>query len=251
MLFRSNALEMQRRIPEILDSFEAAGALRGQPDLGHRLETVAKLNSIDLGNQRDELLEQIKDRFGDRKPGSAKRTFGRLNYEFFVDADAPTFHELSDGLLYEIKNLRKGCRAPDFDGTLTDGRVFRLQDRRGKPTLLMFSFKGCGACEAMYPALKSVQQRFSKSGFSVIGVMADDKQDTVTAAIGSGDISWPCVWDGPSGPIAKKFRVQAYPTVMLLDGEGLIVAMGLHREEHLIAHIENLINNQQTQRTKR
>jgi thiol-disulfide isomerase/thioredoxin len=106
----------------------------------------------------------------------------------------------------------------------------------------MFSFKGCGPCEAMYPALRAVQDRFSKAGFSVVGIMVDEQLDSVTAAIDSGDISWPCVWDGPSGPIAKAFRVRSYPTVLLLDGEGRITARDLREERHLVGHIAQLVD---------
>ena len=70
--------------------------------------------------------------------------------------------------------------------------------------------------------------------------MVDEELDTVTATISSGDITWPCVWDGATGPIAETFRVIGYPTVLLLDRDGRIVATNLRDEEALVARIEQL-----------
>lgn len=231
-------------IPETRDRFEAAGMLKADPDLGRRLESIATLNPDELADERDKLLTQVKERFGERRPWATTRTFGRLNYEFHQDPDGRTFGQLAESLSYEIKNLREGCIAPDFNATFTDGKPFRLVDRRGKPTLLMFSFKGCGACEAMYPSLRAVQERFSNTGFSVIGVMVDQEMDTVTAAQESGDIAWPCVWDGPSGPIAETYRVRGYPTVLLLDHDGRIAARALQDEAMLVTHIEKVVKKE-------
>ena len=83
-----------------------------------------------------------------------------------------------------------------------------------------------------------MQERYSDSGFSVIGVMVDQNVDTVRQAIEAGDVTWPCIWDGPSGPIADTFRVRAYPTILLLDRDRRITALGIQTEEHLVAQIE-------------
>jgi len=237
------SVQKHDRISEVRSSFETAGMLEAYPEIGRRLELLAKLNPDELARERDNLLKQVKESLGESKPWSARRTFGRLDYEFHENRDGLTFRQLAEGLSYELKNLREGCIAPDFNGTFTDGQPFRLRNRRGSPTLLMFSFKGCGSCEAMYPSLRAVQQQFSNTGFSVIGVMVDQDVDAVTAAQKFGDISWPCVWDGPSGPIAETFRVRGYPTVLLLDRDGRIAATGLRDEKHLVAHIEEVVKD--------
>jgi cytochrome oxidase Cu insertion factor (SCO1/SenC/PrrC family) len=230
-------------VPEARNWSETAGAgmLKACPEIGRNLESLARLNRDELADERDKLLTQVKESFGKCKPWSTTRTFGRLDYEFHEDPDGRTFRQLAESLSYEIKNVREGCIAPDFNGTLSDGQPFRLSDRRGQPTLLMFSFKGCGPCQEMYPSLRAVQERFSNTGFSVIGVMVDQEVDTVIAAQESDDISWPCVWDGPSGPIAETYNVGGYPTVLLLDRDGRIVARGLRHEKQLVAHIEKVV----------
>ena len=234
-------VQLQGRIPEVKDVLDAAGLFEARPAMAARLEYLAGFNPDELAAERDKMLNLVIARYSQQRPWIAERTLGRLDYKFSETESGQTYGQLANELFYEIKNLRLGCIAPDFEGTDVQGQRFRLADRRGKPTLLMFSFKGCGACEAIYPALRAVQERFSATGFSVIGVMVDRDLATVKGAMNSGDISWPCVWDGPSGPIADTYKVRSYPTVILLDRKGRIVATALRRETHLMEHIEKLL----------
>ena len=110
---------------------------------------------------------------------------------------------------------------------------------------MIFSFKGCAACEARYPGLRKAQERFSANGFSVLGVMVDKTVDTVHQAVATGDITWRCVWDSRSGPINKVFNVRHYPTLFLIDGAGRIVSTRPGREEELLASIEKVIEGHQ------
>ncbi len=237
------SFQIQFRIPDHLESFETAGAFEARPDIRSRLQALIDMDPGELASERDRLLSEFSVRFADAKPWLATRTWGRLNYEFHEDDNGQTFKQLADELSYETTNLRVGCIAPDFTGTRTDGQPFRLQNRRGKPTLLMFSFKGCGPCEAMYPSLRTIQKKYAKSGFSVIGIMVDEEKKTVTTSQKSGVISWPCIWEGRSGPIAETYKVRHYPTVLLLDNEGQIVATDIRKKDHLIAYLEEILKS--------
>ena len=238
------AVQAHGMIADTRDRFKTTGVFEALPAIDRRLRSLARLNPDELAAERDKLLELVVARHAEQKPWAVTYTPGRLNYEFQENRTGKTYGQHAKGLAYEVKNLRVGCIAPDFKGTDIEGQPFRLADRRGKPTLLMFSHKGCVPCVAMYPELRTVQERFSETGFSVIGVMVDEDVDTVTGAVTAGDISWPCVWDGPSGPIAETFRVRNYPTVLLLDRNGQITAMDQPLKRHLVEHIEKVVQNE-------
>ena len=235
------AVQLHGEIVEVRDTLKTSGMLEALPEMDRRLKALSNLNVGELATARDNLLELVVARHAEQKPWTATRTFGRLNYEFHENPMGKTFGQYANGLAYEVQHLRVGCIAPDFKGTDIEGQAFHLVDRRGKATLLMFSFKGCGACESMYPTLRKVQEQFSKAGFSVIGVMVDQDIDTVTSATKSGDITWPCVWDGPSGPIAETYKVHSYPTVLLLDRNGQIAATALRLKKHLVEDIKKVV----------
>lgn len=236
-----NCLEFQRDVVRIRNGFRDCGLLTAKPEMIAVLDDIEAMPTSDLERRRNELLDTVVEMRGNLQPWEVKRTFGRLDYEFSPAPTGQTFRDMANDLKYEISNLREGSPAPVFSGTLARGGDFNLSNRRGTPTLIMFSFKGCGACEAMYPALRTAQERFSQDGFSVLAVVVDQELTEVTTAIDSGEITWPCVWDGPNGQIANAYRVARYPTSFLLDADGRITARDLREESELIAHIERLI----------
>jgi len=174
--------------------------------------------------ERTKYLDLVRTKYADQTPWEAKRTFGRLDYEFQDVSAAPTYGQQVAQLEYELEWLRIGCIAPVFRGTTVERVEFDLEKQRGKPVLLMFSFKGCGPCEAFYPTLRELQQKFAGDGLQVIGIMTDEKVEAVHEAIAAGDITWPCIWDGDDGPITTKFQVEGFPTIVLLDAKGRIVS---------------------------
>jgi hypothetical protein len=63
----------------------------------------------------------------------------------------------------------------------------------------------------------------------VVGIMADESADTVRETIAAGDITWTCVWDGPSGPVSKLYRVHGFPSMILIGPDGRIASINLTR----------------------
>lgn len=235
-----NCLDLKERMPAVRNEFEEAGLFAANPNFRKAMDELDAMDAQDLIQQRDALLAGLAEKWNGARPWVAIRTFGRLDYRFEEASDGLTIADRAESLAYEVANLRVGCTAPKFDGTLVDGTPFRLAARRGQPVLLVFSFKGCSACEAMHPALRNVQRKYSDFGFSVVGVLVDAERDAAQSVADSEDVTWPCVWDGASGPIAHKYRVKAFPTVYLLDAKGQIVARNLHYEAELTRVIDEL-----------
>ena len=238
-----NCIELRSRVSEAREQFKESGMFVASPEVEERFNDLEKMSTNELDRKRLKQLDEVLAMSTISAPWTAKRTFGRLDYEFHVDDDAHSFQQLAKGLKYNIAHLRVGCIAPSFSGTLADGGAFKLTDRQGLPTLLMFSRTDSGDGEAMYPQLRQVQARFSKDGFAILGVMVDQELADVKTEIKSGQITWPCVWDGPKGPIANVYRVEEYPTVLLLDGERRIVGRGRQMEKKLVEYIDRLIAN--------
>ena len=92
--------------------------------------------------------------------------------------------------------------------------------------VLMFSANWCGPCKAMYPEIRQLVKDYEDRPFQMISVMGDRKAETVSAAIGAGDITWLTTWDGESGPIATKWNISSWPTVFIMDHRGVIRSTG-------------------------
>ena len=79
----------------------------------------------------------------------------------------------------------------------------------------------------MYPHERSLVQKMEGKPFVLLGVNSDPKKN-ILAAMEREKITWPFFWDGgnTNGPIAKKYGVRGWPTIYVLDGNGVIRAKG-------------------------
>jgi peroxiredoxin len=75
----------------------------------------------------------------------------------------------------------------------------------------------------MFPHERSLVKRLEKSPFVLVGVNSD-KKDRITKAMKTEQITWPFFFDGgnTSGPIAKQFKIEGWPTLFLIDSKGVI-----------------------------
>jgi peroxiredoxin len=84
----------------------------------------------------------------------------------------------------------------------------------------------------MYPHERSLVQRLKDEAFTIIGVNSDPAED-YRAAIERENITWPSFWDGgdTSGPIATKWGVHGWPTLFIIDWNGIIREKNKRGEE--------------------
>jgi peroxiredoxin len=125
---------------------------------------------------------------------------------------------------FELTHLCIGQPAPEIAGPDAIGNDLKLSDQRGKVTFLMFSFKGCGPCEAMYPDNRQLLETYRGRPFAILGVMGDETLDTVKEALADKKITWPLWWDGPGthGPLATRWNVGGWPEIYVIDHRGII-----------------------------
>jgi thiol-disulfide isomerase/thioredoxin len=115
-----------------------------------------------------------------------------------------------------------GIAAPDFSAQSTDGGPLNLADLRGRVVVLDFWATWCGPCRAMIPHERELVQRLSGQPFAFIGISADEKRDVLHGFVSKSDITWPQIHDGPGGPLQQKYGIEYYPSIFVLDGNGMI-----------------------------
>jgi thioredoxin-like negative regulator of GroEL len=108
--------------------------------------------------------------------------------------------------------------------------------------VLTFSGNWCGPCRAMYPQERKLIERLKNQPFVLLSVNTDEGKETLRKSINSGEITWRCWCDGGSeGPISTKWGVQSFPTVYVLDAEGVIRFKNV-RDEQLDKAVERLLS---------
>jgi hypothetical protein len=76
----------------------------------------------------------------------------------------------------------------------------------------------------MYPHERSLVKRLADKPFALLGINSDDDRDKVKKVMATNLLSWRSWWDGGStdGPIQTAYNVSHWPTIYVLDGEGVI-----------------------------
>jgi thiol-disulfide isomerase/thioredoxin len=108
-----------------------------------------------------------------------------------------------------------------------DGREVDLSKLRGKVVLLDFWGTWCGPCVEELPFLRKIQATYGSQGLEIVGILADDApRERVADFLKKNEITWPQHYDGKvdENEFAKKFAVKEYPTIMLLNKDGVVVS---------------------------
>ena len=136
-----------------------------------------------------------------------------------------TYGELAKRELFDLTRLQVGNEAPDIIGKDLDGIEFQLSHYRGKVVLLDFWGHWCPPCRAMYPHEQMVVRELADLPFVLIGVNSDRDLETARGAVSSENLSWRHFWNGPkgtNGPIANQWNIGDWPSVYLIDAQGVI-----------------------------
>lgn len=128
---------------------------------------------------------------------------------------------------YQRIELSMGGEIPDFAFTDFDGKARKLSEFRGKYLLLDFWGTWCGPCVADIPHLKEAYAKYKSRGFEILGMDEDKSLDEVKAFIAQKEMTWPqAATPSIEELLEKRFRITAFPTLVLLDPQGKIVSLG-------------------------
>jgi RNA polymerase sigma factor (sigma-70 family) len=135
-----------------------------------------------------------------------------------------TLGDEASARLDEMQNLIVGKPAPEIDGVDFDGKPLKLSDYRGKVVVLVFWGTWCGPCMSEVPHERALAERLKGRPFAMLGVNCDDNKQAAVDAIKSERITWPNWHDGApgDGPIAKRYHIHGYPSVFVIDEQGII-----------------------------
>jgi len=92
----------------------------------------------------------------------------------------------------------------------------------------------------MYPEERSLVKEMQGRPFVLLGVNTDRKMSTARKAVKKNKLNWRSFYDGKSRKITGPFKIRSFPTVMLVNHQGVIEYPNL-RGKKLIAEIKRLV----------
>ena len=128
-----------------------------------------------------------------------------------------------------------GQQAPDLMLESPDGEMISLSSLRGKIVLIDFWAAWCPPCRRENPNLVKLYHKYKDkefvngTGFTIYSVSLDRKVEEWTAAIEMDSLEWKShVSDlkGRESPAMAEYEVRSIPFNTLIDGDGIILAVG-------------------------
>ena len=94
----------------------------------------------------------------------------------------------------------------------------------------------------MLPHEREMTKRLAGQPFTLIGINSDQGRSALKQTMKNENITWPNIYDGPpgQGDIANRWNVHGWPTIYVLDHEGVIRGCG-PRDEALEKAVKELI----------
>ncbi len=114
--------------------------------------------------------------------------------------------------------------APDFTLEDLDGNAVSLSDFRGRVVFINFWTTWCPPCRIEMPEIESLYQQYREQGVIVLGIDLQEDGDVVRSFVEEGGYTFTFLLDTP-GEVGYAYRVQAIPSSIFIDTEGIIRSM--------------------------
>lgn len=131
------------------------------------------------------------------------------------------------------KQIAIGETLPNFNvADLNGKKIAENPYNSNKLTLVDMWYSHCMPCIAQFEDLKAIRNAFHDKGFEIIGISTDKTKyvEDWKLAIDKYKLTWPQYLD-LNGIETSKYGVHIYPTSLLVNQQGKIVATGLSTVE--------------------
>jgi peroxiredoxin len=119
--------------------------------------------------------------------------------------------------------ISSSAPAPDFTLASRAGKPVSLAQYKGQVVMINFWATWCGPCRQEMPHLEAIHKKYSKMGFTMLGVNVepDSKAASAWLAKQSTPVSFPILFDTDS-KVSKLYSVAGMPSSVIVDRKGKV-----------------------------
>jgi len=121
-----------------------------------------------------------------------------------------------------INPLTTSETAPSFSVKSIDGKKIDLNRLKGRFVLLDFWATWCAPCMAEIPFIKDTRRSYPDSKLVIIGISQDHNLSKLRQVVNQRKMNWLHFFDNET-EISRLYGINAFPTYILLDGQGNII----------------------------
>ncbi|MHC9538174.1 MAG: redoxin domain-containing protein [Vulcanimicrobiota bacterium] len=135
----------------------------------------------------------------------------------------------------------KGKKAPVFSLEDMDGKKVTLADCKGKVVILDFWDSWCKPCALDLAIMEKLHKAYGDSGLVMLSVNEEKDEAQKRKYIGANKLSFKVLND-VTGEVSRAYKVEAFPRIVIIDGDGKVSAdlLGLQKEETIREELKKL-----------
>lgn len=160
---------------------------------------------------------------------------------FGMRMGAGTFADAEADLIRSIRHATVGSVVADLNGSRMDGVEEALSDYRGRVVLLDFWATWCKPCIAALPELRRLVEDLPADRFVLVAVSVDAELKTAIEFMEKEPMPWVNWHVGMTSELTKVLDVSSFPTYILLDEQGRILARTSGLPDDFLALIEETV----------